>query len=271
MTHEHLDHVQNLFYGSTKTFPPGELEAKLKVDYAWLTASAAKDYYDTHPAARKQKIAFLDAYARIKLHLQAAPPEGASRFDMLMANNDPSSTGPCVETLRGLAAKTPYVFRGRDLTGTHPFKEATFKILAPEEDTSDYYRGLLPAAVGPTPTAAAGTIATAPARPVPPSGVDAEAFFNLVEMRQRGFVDNLLAIDRAANNTSVVFSLHWRGWKLLFPGDAELASWKMMQSKGVLEPVHFLKVAHHGSHNGTPDDDVLEAFLPKKAPDKKTR
>jgi hypothetical protein len=272
MTHEHLDHVQGLFYGSTKAFPPGDLEAKLKIDFAWLTASAAKDYYDTHPDARRQKIAFLDAYARIKRHLQAAPPEVASRFDMLMANNDPTSTAQCVEYLRGLARqKTSYVFRGSDLTGTHPFKEATFKILAPEEDTSDYYRGLLPAAVGPTPTTAAGTIATAPARPVPPAGVDAEAFFNLVELRQRGFVDNLLAIDRAANNTSVVFSLHWRGWKLLFPGDAELASWKMMQSQGVLEPVHFLKVAHHGSHNGTPDDDVLEAFLPKKAPDKKRR
>ena len=55
------------------------------------------------------------------------------------------------------------------------------------------------------------------------------------------------------------------------PGDAELASWKMMQRQGMLEPVHFLKVAHHGSHNGTPDDDVLEAFLPNKAPDKKKR
>lgn len=272
MTHEHLDHVQGLFYGSTKAFPTGQLEEKLKVDYAWLTASAAKDYYDTHPAARKQKLTFLDAYARIRLHLQAAPPEVAARFEMLMANNDPSSTGQCVDYLRGLARKkTTYVSRGCDLTGAHPFAETTFKIWAPEEDTSDYYRGLLPAAVGLTPTTAAGTIGTAPPRPLPPSGVDAEAFFNLVEMRQRGFVDNLLAIDRAANNTSVVFSLHWRGWKLLFPGDAELTSWKMMKAQGVLEPVHFLKVSHHGSHNGTPDGDVLEAFLPKKAPDKKTR
>ncbi len=272
MTHEHLDHVQGLFYCSTKGFPAGELEQKLKVDYAWLTASAAKNYYDTHPQARKQKQAFLDAYARIRLHLQAAPPEVASRFEMLLANNDPSSTGQCVDYLRGLATKmTTYVSRGLDLAGTHPFKEATFKIWGPEEDTSDYYRGLLPAAVGLTPTTAAGTIGTAPVRPLPPAGVDAEAFFNLVEMRQRGFVDNLLAIDKAANNTSVVFSLQWRGWKLLFPGDAEQASWKMMKAQGVLEPVHFLKVAHHGSQNGTPDGDVLEAFLPKKAPDKKTR
>ncbi len=272
MTHEHLDHVQGLFYCSTKGFAAGEFEQKLKVDYAWLTASAAKNYYDTHPQARKLKQAFLEAYTRIRLHLQAAPPEVASHFEMLLANNDPASTGQCVDYLRGLAKKkTTYVSRGLDLAGTHPFKEATFKIWGPEEDTSDYYRGLLPAAVGLTPTTAVGTIGTAPVRPLPPAGVDAEAFFNLVEMRQRGFVDNLLAIDKAANNTSVVFSLHWRGWKLLFPGDAEQASWKMMKAQGVLEPVHFLKVAHHGSQNGTPDGDVLEAFLPKKAPDKKTR
>ncbi|WP_447600619.1 hypothetical protein [Nitrospira sp. Nam80] len=25
----------------------------------------------------------------------------------------------------------------------------------------------------------------------------------------------------------------------------------------------FLKVSHHGSHNGTPDGDVLDAFLPR--------
>ena len=272
MTHEHLDHVQGLFYCATRGFPAGELEQKLKVDYAWLTASAAKNYYDTHSQAQKQKKAFLDTYARIRLHLAAAPSDVATCFEMLLANNDPASTGQCVDYLRGLARKkTTYVYRGRRLTGTHPFKEAKFKIWGPEEDTSDYYRGLLPVAVGLTPVTAAGTIGTAPGRPLPPSGVDAEAFYNLVEMRQRGFVDNLLAIDRAANNTSVVFSLQWRGWKLLFPGDAELASWKMMQAQGVLEPVHFLKVSHHGSHNGTPDGDVLEAFLPLKAPDKRAR
>jgi hypothetical protein len=35
--------------------------------------------------------------------------------------------------------------------------------------------------------------------------------------------------------------------------------------------VHFLKVAHHGSHNGTPDDSILELVLPKKSPDKRKR
>jgi hypothetical protein len=30
----------------------------------------------------------------------------------------------------------------------------------------------------------------------------------------------------------------------------------------VLSPVDFLKVSHHGSHNGTPDGSLLDAFFP---------
>jgi hypothetical protein len=76
----------------------------------------------------------------------------------------------------------------------------------------------------------------------------------------------MLAIDKAANNTSIVFMLEWRGWRLLFAGDAEVRSWKTMAEQGVLKPVDFLKVAHHGSHNGTPDDDLLEMVLPRVPP-----
>jgi beta-lactamase superfamily II metal-dependent hydrolase len=109
--------------------------------------------------------------------------------------------------------------------------------------------------------------------PLPPPGVDGEAFYNLVERRRSGVFDNLLAIDKAANNSSVVFRLEWRGWKLLFPGDAEERAWQEM---GKLDPsplkaVHFLKVGHHGSHNGTPTGDLLERILPLQAPDARPR
>jgi hypothetical protein len=110
--------------------------------------------------------------------------------------------------------------------------------------------------------AAPGAPGTAAARPLPPPGVDAGAFYDLVALRERGFSDNLLAIDRAANDTSVVFCLTWRGVRLLFAGDAELRSWRMMADHGVLSPVDFLKVSHHGSHNGTPEESVLDQFLP---------
>ena len=79
----------------------------------------------------------------------------------------------------------------------------------------------------------------------------------------------MLAIDRAANNTSIVFELRWRGWTLLFTGDAELRSWSLMKQR--LRPVHFLKVGHHGSHNATPGEYVLDRMLPRRNGGKRAR
>jgi hypothetical protein len=73
----------------------------------------------------------------------------------------------------------------------------------------------------------------------------------------------LLTIDKAANNTSIVFCLEWKGWRLLFPGDAEEKSWAIMDRCGVLDGgVDFLKIGHHGSHNGTPAAKLLDKLLP---------
>ena len=51
------------------------------------------------------------------------------------------------------------------------------------------------------------------------------------------------------------------GRRLLFPGDAELESWAMMFKKcpAEMKPVDFLKVGHHGSHNGTPEARARQA------------
>jgi len=76
--------------------------------------------------------------------------------------------------------------------------------------------------------------------------------------------DTLLAIDKAKNNTSIVFLLEWRGWKLLFTGDAEKKSWQMMNKYRQLEEVHFLKTSHHGSHTGMPPAKLLDNILPGK-------
>jgi hypothetical protein len=156
------------------------------------------------------------------------------------------------------------------LEGKHPFEEATLAVWAPEEDASQYYGTFHPAAftygVGDNqPELAADSLTQ------PPSGVDASAFYNLVEWRSKGYSDNLFTIDRAANNTSVVFCIEWRGWKLLFPGDAEIRSWKTMDKYGVLQPIHFLKVAHHGSSNGTPAGDLLDKLFPAQASDARPR
>jgi hypothetical protein len=256
MTHEHMDHVQGLFYASQK------LGLELDVRNAWLTASAAEDYYDTHPDAKKKKLQAEEIYFAVTSYLQAVPERETTWIRAVMFNNNPRSTADCVSYLRGLAQETAYVHRDADLTGTHPFREAQFEILAPEEDTADYYGHFQPMALGVTQSGGAQPSPRV-IPPLPPAGVDAGAFYNLVGLRKRGFSDNLLAIDRAANNTSVAFTLEWRGWRLLFTGDAELRSWKTMNKHVDFGPVHFLKISHHGSHTGMPPDEVLDRLLPE--------
>jgi beta-lactamase superfamily II metal-dependent hydrolase len=254
MTHEHLDHVQGLFYAATKHYGADELKQRLNVQDAWLTASSAPDYYTTHPKAREQKLALNAAYTAL-----ATQVTGLSHLlQAMLANNNPRATEPCVQYLRDLAAPahTHYVHRAFVTARKHPFREAKFSIWAPEEDTSDYFTRLLP--IANTPSAAPD----APTTLLPPAGVDVGAFYDLLAQRANGNLDNLLAIDRAANNTSVVFAIEWRGRRLLFAGDAELGSWRMMRDKAVLVPVDFLKVSHHGSHNGTPANELLDRILP---------
>lgn len=274
MTHEHLDHVQGIPHAAWKLYPD-DFDQRFRAHSVWLTASAAEDYYERHAEAKKQKLAFEAMHRRIQTFLAIHPVPEAAAFAEYLANNDPTKTKECVEFLRGLNPNgTSYVYRGAPLAGTHPFREAKLDVWAPEEDTSDYYGRLLPLAGadggGTLPADSAARGAGGPPV-VPPPGVDVGAFYRLVDARRNGISDNLLAIDKAANNTSIVFVLRWRGWKLLFAGDAELKSWRTMHEKKVLEPVHFLKVAHHGSQNGTPDGEVFDAVLPKKAPDDRRR
>jgi len=275
VSHEHLDHVQGLFFASTK-LPRLDLARRLRVRHVWLPASAAPDYYDKHPKAKEQRLAFEAMYRRVAALMAARPTAATRGFLDLLANNDPTKTRQCVEFLRTLSPeKTHYIHREASLRGKHPFREARLSVWAPEEDTSDYYGRFLPLDAGAVPLAPAGKpgarrIPRTP-DPLPPQGVDAGAFLGLVRARRSGAIDNLLEIDKAANNTSIVFALEWRGWRLLFAGDAEIRSWKTMAREGVLKPVHFLKVSHHGSHNGTPADDVFEAILPAAPPDNRTR
>jgi beta-lactamase superfamily II metal-dependent hydrolase len=285
MTHEHLDHVQGLFYASTK-LPQLDLAKHLKVNHVWLTASADPEYYTNgkHPEALKQKLAFEAMYARLALDLAARPAAEGTMLMEMLANNDPSKTTQCVEFLRTLnPKKTTYVYRGVKLRGTHPFQEAKLEVWAPEEDTAEYYGRFQPldgAPVAPVAETSGARAVTKPVRkrrpparddPLPPKGVDVGAFRQLLEARRSGIAENLLAIDKAANNTSVVFSLEWRGWRLLFAGDAEVRSWQTMNREKVLKPVHLLKVSHHGSHNGTPAAELFDAILPEVALDDRER
>jgi len=271
MTHEHMDHIQGLPHAERHLYPGAEdeLRSALKTRYAWLTASSENDYYRTHPQAEVKRRGLMEAYREIDAFLRASPDPMPQAVEVIMLNNNPNKTADCVAYLRGLAEHTCYVHRGFDPRGNHPFQEASFEIWAPEEDTSAYYGTFRPMSLGVTRPQGRGRKPRLTASR-PPAGVDAGAFYNLIEQR-RSFVDNLLAIDRAANNTSIVFCLTWRGWSLLFPGDAETRSWKTMHRAGVFRPVHFLKVSHHGSQNGTPDPEYLEGVLPLDRADDRPR
>jgi hypothetical protein len=270
MTHEHLDHVQGLLYANQKCLPNRDLKQQLRIQHAWLTASSAPDYYDTHGEARRKLDETRAAYKAMERFMAASPENLTPAVAVLMANNNPRATADCIDFLRSLAAHTWYVHRQTDLAGKHPFQEARLEIWAPEEDTSIYYGAFQPLQLG---LAGGEGPGEKPALtvPLPPSGVDAGAFYNLVAIRRSGYMDNLLAIDKAANNTSLVFCLEWRGWRLLFPGDAEVRSWMEMGKREILNPVNFLKVSHHGSHTGTPPVGILEKILPTPAPDARPR
>jgi beta-lactamase superfamily II metal-dependent hydrolase len=270
MTHEHWDHVQGLAYADENVFLQEDLAALLQVRHSWFTGSAALGYYETHLEAQKALAAVDQVYAALENLWRADPEQADDPFaDVLMINNNHNATAYYVDRLRLLAGEgnTHYVHRPREghpedsLGGKHPFQELGLSIWAPEEDTADYFSKLQPMALNVTPGGAGGGKPTLTSV-VPPSGVDAGAFYDLVSTRRRSLLDNLLAIDQAKNNTSLVILLEWRGWKLLFPADAERKSWQMMDHHNQLEEVHFLKVSHHGSDTGMPPAEMLDKILP---------
>ena len=274
MTHEHLDHVQGLLVASKKGI-------RLKAKHAWLTGSAHPEYYDRNPDARKRRLEMQRQLEDAARTLEAAPDE---ELEQLLLNNSallPTgrlglTTGDYIDHLRTLAptARTHYVDRTTATGRKHPFREAKLRILAPEADTTVYYGrsphgGTLTAhAEEPAePIARPGAV---PELPAPPAGVDPGAYFDLLRSRRGGLRENLLRIDAANNNTSIVLQLEWRGWRLLFAGDAELKSWRTMRALGLLRPVHLIKVSHHGSHNGTLEE-FFDEVLPPQSHDGRAR
>jgi hypothetical protein len=270
MTHEHLDHVQGFLHAAEV------LHKTIKVKQAWLTASAARDYYDTHPKARKQKIASLIAYRMTQARLGAAVARSPF-VDVLLANNNAASTKKCIDYLRDKLTdpgNVHYVDRTTDLSALQPSTTAKLTLWAPEEDTADYYGRFEALAAGLRIgddeifdfDDLDGAAVTDVELPEPPRGVDAGAFYNLLDIRHANSSSTLLSIDKASNNTSVVTLLEWNGWKLLFTGDAEQRSWRTMDKHDLVEPIDFLKISHHGSDTGMPPDEILDKLLPMPRP-----
>jgi hypothetical protein len=262
MTHEHMDHVQGLLHGAKK------LGIEFKAKNVWMTASSeGPAYYNRFPKAKQKRLAALAAYENVAAFLAKSAAPVPLSIQALLDINNPRATKDCVKHIseRGLAGAKPlYVHRTTDIAGRHPFNRTKVRLLAPEEDTSIYYGTLPPRTLGAAlkgvvPVSLNGKAIT------PPAGISAGHFFDLVEFRSSGMAANLRTIDKAANNSSVAIELEWNGWWLLFPGDAEEKSWELMDRNNLLRPVHFLKISHHGSGNGSPRHQI-DKVLPEDAP-----
>ncbi len=75
-------------------------------------------------------------------------------------------------------------------------------------------------------------------------------------MRGEQMLGLVRILDKAMNNTSVIFLLDVGGKKLLFPGDAQIENWEYALSIDEdvkqLKDIKLYKVGHHGSRNATP-------------------
>ena len=272
MTHEHLDHMEGFRHQR-------EVFDTMQIDHVWMSLPSHPTYYDDYPGARPHK----RVRALAAEILTSAGQKGltlAPSFQSLLENN--LANPERVKYLQDLKGATVhYLARGVPERVTAPFQHVAVEILAPEPDVSVYYSRATMAhalldGVRLTGRSAAASAAGAevpadfwsfPAqdRVASPPNLSATDWRRLRDALRTGGVQAARFIDRAQNNTSLCFLLTVGGKRLLFPGDAEIESWDMIGKtcKDRLGPVDFLKVAHHGSRNGTPFDGLLDVVLPK--------
>jgi hypothetical protein len=273
MSHEHLDHMEG-FYSEKAIFN------QFEVGEVWMSAMSAPDYYDRFPQCEPER------RARLALHATALRWDREGRFDRLppslralVANNVLAvANKDRINYLRGLVPKrrVKYLSRRSGAVATPSLGAGVrLEVLAPEKDASVYYgngghRFWLDATArfGGSPDSRKRR--TTSTMPKAPSHIAADEFQLLRDEIAELDLADLLAIDKAANNTSLVLRLTVNGKTLLFPGDAEGESWAIMKKKRLLSPVDLIKLAHHGSINGMPfqgTEDVLAQVL---KPGKKT-
>jgi len=263
MSHEHLDHMEGFFSerGVFDGLPIGEV---------WMPAMSAPDYYRRHPNCepeRRARLALLDTalrweadgrFARLPEPLRALVANNV----LALANEDR------IDYLRKRVPKKALRYLSRRRTAVRSAALGSgveIEVLAPERDASVYYgardrRFWLDVAGRLGATTSRRRKPPAPGAPKSPRHMAPDEFAALRDAIGELDLAALLAIDKAANNTSLVLRITIGGKVLLFPGDAEAESWAIMKAKQLLCPVDFLNLAHHGSGNGMPfegEADVL--------------
>jgi hypothetical protein len=291
-THSHEDHVRGFDVDLFGRFAIGEI---------WLSAAMDPEHRQAEGARALQGLAL----ASLERLAASGSPAFAGFAEELLALSKSDGMSALLEGLpaangdiepKFVHAETPE----EDLA---LFREAgtRLRVLAPMPDIDGYYLGRgdqqAVAGVSGFSTVFAELAGDAPDGSVAatPANVSREDF----ELLRRQLNDSALAFVLKAghlvNNTSVVLLLEWRGRRLLFTGDAECKttrggrfemgkpndSWNVMweeRGEHLLQPVDFLKVGHHGSHNATPwtadrlgdaahpVNKILDNLLPLRAP-----
>jgi len=268
MSHEHLDHMEG-FFSEKKVFD------RFTVKDVWMSLMSAPDYYKRYPDCepeRKARLALNELAMRWNLQGRLAwLPESVVS---LIANNILSvSNSERIDYVRQLAEdrkRVHYLARGMSTSKLHTLGgDVEIEILGPERNASVYYgdggHGFwLTAAAHFGKPSSRGTISRNRHGSRCPRHISMEEFEQLKDDVAEMDVNDLLAIDKAANNTSLVLRINVGGKTLIFPGDAEQESWAVMKSKGLIGAVDVLKIAHHGSLNGMPfegNGSILDLLL----------
>jgi beta-lactamase superfamily II metal-dependent hydrolase len=278
-THQHWDHIKG-FEAALETFK------RIKIDRIWMPVAMKED----HPHALQ--LHALQGHVDKTIERLAGEPglrlhPGLHSLLMMMSLSTRRATEVLRDDLPSHHGIQPlYVYRGfeEDLSAEErkeylpDFKDPRTKllVLAPEKEVDGAYMGSAFALLEDLDAGEHHIDDLIPGseRISWPTNISRREFRQLQTSLR---YTSLLAASQAnhvVNNTSVVLLLEWNDKRLLFPGDAERESWRLMwqnMEPELSDPVHLLKVSHHGSHNGTPydlcDPDheincILDAILP---------
>lgn len=280
LTHNHYDHIKGFESETIVEL----LTQDVTVERVWITVAMQEDH------AGSNQLRALQEHVNRTLRVLSQDPtlhwndDVGEFFEILRYKDDAQ------EAIREKFTDPLYVYRGveDDLSDADQakyllqFDEAStaLHILAPEENVDESYLGHAFGLVEPFEEGESPFTYLVPKdqRGELPKNIPADRFNQLKSQILETALFAASQSNGFVNNTSVVLLLEWRGLRFLFPGDAEHKSWKLMwqhAQQQLSQEVNFLKVAHHGSHNGTPYDvintddpdtelnEILDAILPE--------
>ncbi len=280
VTHQHWDHMKG-FESLLKTFK------RIKVKRIWLSVGMNKNHA---PGARFQELQnqVTQTFKRFESDPELSLNSGISSIiEMLSLSTEKASDAVINEIPSAHGIRPFYVYRRfeKDLAEKEAkeallnFKEHTTKlfVLAPEKEIDDSYLGSASSLLEDLSEVEKSVSELVPEdqRIQLPTNISSRQFRQLKTQLLYTSLALVVKNNDVLNNTSVVLILEWRGRKLIFPGDAEQESWNLMwtnSKQNLANPVDFLKVAHHGSLNGTPYNTanpkdnvnrILDSILPK--------